>query len=607
VNCLSPLLWAMLVLGLAGPVFGQASDSGYAQYFGEQTANLPGEIKMLIDCSRLEAFGLPNLPEAKGEVVAVEGQPFAKAIRVTVTKPVQPDWLVHLMTPASIAPIRKGDTLFAIYNVRCTQSSAESGGGHLAAFMQLNREPWSATGSFSAAPGRSWSRGYARATAGRDYAPGEFNISFHLGQYAQTLEFGGLVVLNLGPNVDTTRLPITHVTYSGQEPDAPWRKEAEARIEKYRKGDLTVKVVDAAGKPLGGVAVHVQMKRHAYQFGTFLEGPTQWQNEDGQHYREYVQKWFTRVTLPIYWADWGWPKARPQYLERAQWAKDRGFHMRAHNLIWPGWHCVPGEIRKYENDPARLRQVIRDHFEEVVTALRPFGVDDYDVVNEVRENHTILDICGKATIVDWFKLAKQYDPKPRMGINECFIISGGGWTSTQQEQYAQMIQYLLDNGAPLEVIGFQCHFGEDPTPPVRVLEILDRFAKYKLPLQATEFDVDTMDEEAQADYLRDFYTAFFSHPSTEALTMWGFWEKVHWIPKAALIRSDWTLKPNGRVYQELVFGKWWTDVTGKTASDGTFTVRGFCGDYEVTAQAPSGEFQSACHLARDGAGVTLKP
>ena len=38
-----------------------------------------------------------------------------------------------------------------------------------------------------------------------------------------------------------------------------------------------------------------------------------------------------------------------------------------------------------------------------------------------------------------------------------------------------MIKYLVDNGAPLGVIGFQCHFGEDLTPPAQVVAILDRF------------------------------------------------------------------------------------------------------------------------------------
>ena len=66
---------------------------------------------------------------------------------------------------------------------------------------------------------------------------------------------------------------------------------------------------------------------------------------------------------------------------------------------------------------------------DICTNFKQFEFDDYDVVNEPRDNHSILDICGKDIIVEWFKLAKQLDPKPRMGINEYSIIAGGGWSA----------------------------------------------------------------------------------------------------------------------------------------------------------------------------------
>jgi endo-1,4-beta-xylanase len=114
--------------------------------------------------------------------------------------------------------------------------------------------------------------------------------------------------------------------------------------------------------------------------------------------------------------------------------------------------------------------------------------------------------------------------------------------------------------------------------------MLDRFARYKLPLQVTEFDVSIDDEELQADYLRDFFLACFSHPSVELLQQWGFWERVHWRPKAALFRADWSAKPNGRQFLDLVHNRWKTKCTGTTDAGGRFSVHGFLGDYEVTVE-----------------------
>ena len=121
------------------------------------------------------------------------------------------------------------------------------------------------------AAGKEWKRIYLHGQAQQDFAAGKYDLALQLGTQAQTLEFGGIAMLNLGPNVDVSKLPFTPITYPGQEPDAPWRKAAAERIEKHRKGDLTVRVVDKDGKPVAGAKVHVQMQRHAYGFGTFLE------------------------------------------------------------------------------------------------------------------------------------------------------------------------------------------------------------------------------------------------------------------------------------------------------------------------------------------------
>ena len=55
------------------------------------------------------------------------------------------------------------------------------------------------------------------------------------------------------------------------------------------------------------------------------------------------------------------------------------------------------------------------------------------------------------------------------------------------------------------------------TPPSTVLRLLDRYAKLKLPIKITEFDVDVAGESLQADYTRDFLYASFSHLSVSGI------------------------------------------------------------------------------------------
>src|SRR4051812_13191789 len=63
------------------------------------------------------------------------------------------------------------------------------------------------------------------------------------------------------------------LTYKGQEQDAPWRKDAAARIEAQRKADVAVTVTDASGQPAAGADVSIKMKRHGFSWGASARAP----------------------------------------------------------------------------------------------------------------------------------------------------------------------------------------------------------------------------------------------------------------------------------------------------------------------------------------------
>jgi endo-1,4-beta-xylanase len=153
----------------------------------------------------------------------------------------------------------------------------------------------------------------------------------------------------------------------------------------------------------------------------------------------------------------------------------------------------------------------------------------------------------------------------------------------------------------------QGHFDELLTGIPAILEILDRFAEFDLPIQITEFDVSIRDEEVQAKYLEDFYTAVFSHPATEKIVMWGYYEKVMWKPLAALVREDWTYKPNYHAYMDLVYDKWWTnDTTGTTNTEGIFNIRGFKGSYDITVSVKDSLYLFKDVLIEEDLNLQLK-
>ena len=148
-----------------------------------------------------------------------------------------------------------------------------------------------------------------------------------------------------------------------------------------------------------------------------------------------------------------------------------------------------------------------------------------------------------------------------------------------------MIQLLVDGKAPFDGIGMQGHFGSSLTGPEDMLKILDRYGKFKKSISVTEYDVVIDDEELAGNFTRDFYTTLFSHPAVEAIVLWGFWDGSHWKNNSPMYRKDWSIKPTGQAYRDLVLGKWRTDEQGQTDKTGGYKARGFLGTYDIEVKA----------------------
>ena len=139
----------------------------------------------------------------------------------------------------------------------------------------------------------------------------------------------------------------------------------------------------------------------------------------------------------------------------------------------------------------------------------------------------------------------------------------------------------------LDVIGIQGHFTDASLSDISVLDdLLSSYSDdFGAPVAITEFDLSSNDEQVQADFLRDFMTIAFSQSGVSEFIHWGFWEGAHFQPESALYRQDFSAKPNGQAYEDLVFGNWWTDVSG-TTRDGQFQTSAFLGCLLYTSPSP---------------------
>jgi GH35 family endo-1,4-beta-xylanase len=456
----------------------------------------------------------------------------------------------------------------------------------------------------------------------------------HLGAIAQTIEIADVRLLDYGPDINIDDLPYSKLDYEGRQADAAWRSDAQARIEQIRKGDLTVQTVRNDGTPVAGANVRVRMQRHAFVFGTavnvmMLAGEEtdfpvvrrrknmpavrcSW--DDARKYRELVEKYFTRVTFEGALRPHVWKletgsnqRYRRQYevltTKAVPWLQARNFSIRGHYIGWGAMDFPPLQ-KDFVGNPDGHREWLWKHMADILPNTDEY-VSEWDTINHIVGWSKTYDseYGGPQIHADIMREARRLAPSKIHAINEGQILPGG----ERRQPYQRVIGFLKEQDQEADVVGFMAHFGSSSlTPPADVLQIYDRFAKIAPRLQLTELDVDTdNDDQLQADYLRDLLIASFSHPNIHAIIQWGFWENQHWKPGAALWRSDWSLKPAGKVFVDLVSKRWWTDETTKSEADGTCQIRGFLGDYEVTVDHGGKTVTVTTQLDRDGTRVQV--
>jgi GH35 family endo-1,4-beta-xylanase len=193
--------------------------------------------------------------------------------------------------------------------------------------------------------------------------------------------------------------------------------------------------------------------------------------------------------------------------------------------------------------------------------------------------------------------ARAADPDATLLVND-FDLSPA---------YERLIEECLDARIRIDALGLQTHMHQGYWGEERTLELLERFARFGLPLHWTEstlvsgalmppeivdlndFQVDewptTPDGEArQADEVERHYRTLVGHPSVAAITWWGLPDGGWLNAPSGLVRLDGSVKAAYDVLHGLIKGEWWLAPTElRSDSSGRVRFNGFPGSYEVQA------------------------
>lgn len=143
----------------------------------------------------------PSAPEvngAKAQLVDDAKVDGGKALRVTVTKKGPNNWASNVESSLN-KPVRKGDKLVLMFNARLQEGP---GGAATASIphsaIQMKAAPYTSLVSGQPALTGGWQSYRYEGTADKDYAADALKASIQIGNARQTIDFGPIVVLNLG-------------------------------------------------------------------------------------------------------------------------------------------------------------------------------------------------------------------------------------------------------------------------------------------------------------------------------------------------------------------------------------------------------------------------
>jgi hypothetical protein len=127
------------------------------------------------------------------------------------------------------------------------------------------------------------------------------------------------------------------------------------------------------------------------------------------------------------------------------------------------------------------------------------------------------------------------------------------------------------------------------TPMIFLNSLTRLYSETGLPIHLTEVSAKVPDANQRGEALDTLFRLGFSHHAVQAIMLWGFGEKTHWMgADAALVNADGTLNAAGQRISHLLREEWTTRGTTASGVDGRVAFRGFFGLYTLKITLPDG-------------------
>ncbi|HUO10383.1 MAG TPA: endo-1,4-beta-xylanase [Phycisphaerae bacterium] len=375
----------------------------------------------------------------------------------------------------------------------------------------------------------------------------------------------------------------------------------QQNIEKYRKADVTIQVVDPNGRPVQDLPVVLNQTRHAFNFGCslgFFEPNNINPNDDQKPAPVTPQELkllptvFNASMIPFS-SKWTYVEREPGKLYFNDLDKYVDYCTR--NRITMEYHFLSGMPPGYMfRDIGRQAREFPKYADDVVGRYAD-RIKYWQVTNEGRLMQNV-----PAVVKD---LRKKY-PNLKLGIADCVKFWSDDWNpfGARSDMYRglQAVPWLKGQGVKLDFFGIHGHrpYGLWADPRT-MYEVFDTVAKQGVKVHVTEMLLPIGNNiigpvrrgiwtpQLQAQFLADYLTVCFSHPAVELVNFWGL-VPDGWGESAGLLDEHRRPRPAFDRLKQLINETWHTRVATTLPVDGTLSARAFHGTYDLSFTFPDG-------------------
>ena len=388
----------------------------------------------------------------------------------------------------------------------------------------------------------------------------------------------------------------------------------ESGIEKYRKGDFTLKFSEGGKKK-----IKITHKKHSFLFGTtaFMLDSFEKPEKEAEYKRLFANL-FNQAVVPLYWSDLEPEEGKPRFAKDSvniyrrppvdmvlEFCEEYGIQPKGHCMLWsaflPKWFL--------EKDEAGKKAAIERRFAEI-SARYADKIPSFDIVNESAANY----FRGKRNIFPDYdrygmKLGAKYFPNNIKILNE---TNGAIWTNFfNQGEYVpfnMQLREFIREGIPFDEIGLQYHIfiHNDQIESTQahnsflradvMLDAMELFNSYGYPMHISEITIPSYagkipeNEEIQAYLVETLYKIWFATEHMKSIVWWNLCDGyAAYAPLGSeegenhyaggLCRFDMSPKPSYLALDRLINKEWRTNLTAEC--EGEYSFRGFFGEYEI--------------------------